>query len=1029
MSTRYAISTSMSLLVLCSLLCLVVVPARAQDAPTAAAQALDRARTLRTLSLLRNASGPDDHTAGASGAITGRLDGLDADALASAAVLAWTADSLQGGIGMGVLMPDGSYRIDGLAPGDYYVMAMARDYVPVYYDAVTDLARATTVAVADGATVTGIDFTLERIAPGTGRITGTVRSDASRQPIAGAVVYTFSPENPFFYARTQTAADGTYVLSGLKTGRYVVEVWAEGFLPEYFDDAASFEQASRVNVSEPGETAGIDFGLAEGATISGYVRTDDGKPIAGAYLMATTSARGDTAAWRGPGGSSTGWAVSGPDGAYRIGGLAAGTYFVMAQASTQWTYATEWYDGAAAFEGATPIDVAAGESVTGIDFSLALPVATGAIEGRVTDGEGRPVAHAFVTAQDAFPPSRDSVRSVVWASTLTGPDGSYRIEGLPAGRFLVSAAVQSGWEYVQRWYPDARTMEEATPVAVAEDERVAGIDLSLPRRAGDAAIAGVVRDASGRALPWAFVDVTLVEGSSGADRAAFWAYAQADSVGAYRIDRLPEGDYLVHASHYEADRFGQAWFDGAASPDAAVPVAVAAGEVREGIDFMLTMRPIYGIVNGTVTDAATGAPIARAYVELSPVGRDYAIDAPFRYVAPHAVTDAAGRFELTHLPQGTYVLTVYANGAFGRYVDPDTDALVTPFEVVGGETTTRNVALRQRYDGDGVISGTVTMQTDGPDSLWVDPVWPRAGASSAGLVDARTWGPDVAVVVALPAGEGMSDVRHVAVTEPGGSYVLNGLASGPYLVRSFASGYIGAYHDGVYSPDEATVVYVDGRQPTAGIDFTLVPAYYYAYDESGVSPLSVYGRVTEPAGKPVAEALVYLLDEAERPVANAQAGADGSFQLSGVLPGRYRVYASKPGYAASYNGAARAFAEAEPITLAGGYVEVNLVLEPATATGVEDDPAVPHALVLQPNYPNPFNPSTHIAFTVPGAGQATLRVYDVLGREVAMLFDGPAEPGRRYEVTFQADGLATGVYLYALDFGGRRVAQTMMLAK
>lgn len=500
-------------------------------------------------------------------------------------------------------------------------------------------------------------------------------------------------------------------------------------------------------------------------------------------------------------------------------------------------------------------------------------------------------------------------------------------------------------------------------------------------------------------------------------------------MGAYRIDRLPEGDYLVHASHYEADRFGQAWFDGAASPDAAVPVAVAAGEVREGIDFMLTMRPIYGIVNGTVTDAATGAPIARAYVELSPVGRDYAIDAPFRYVAPHAVTDAAGRFELTHLPQGTYVLTVYANGAFGRYVDPDTDALVTPFEVVGGETTTRNVALRQRYDGDGVISGTVTMQTDGPDSLWVDPVWPRAGASSAGLVDARTWGPDVAVVVALPAGEGMSDVRHVAVTEPGGSYVLNGLASGPYLVRSFASGYIGAYHDGVYSPDEATVVYVDGRQPTAGIDFTLVPAYYYAYDESGVSPLSVYGRVTEPAGKPVAEALVYLLDEAERPVANAQAGADGSFQLSGVLPGRYRVYASKPGYAASYNGAARAFAEAEPITLAGGYVEVNLVLEPATATGVEDDPAVPHALVLQPNYPNPFNPSTHIAFTVPGAGQATLRVYDVLGREVAMLFDGPAEPGRRYEVTFQADGLATGVYLYALDFGGRRVAQTMMLAK
>jgi len=60
------------------------------------------------------------------------------------------------------------------------------------------------------------------------------------------------------------------------------------------------------------------------------------------------------------------------------------------------------------------------------------------------------------------------------------------------------------------------------------------------------------------------------------------------------------------------------------------------------------------------------------------------------------------------------------------------------------------------------------------------------------------------------------------------------------------------------------------------------------------------------------------------------------------------------------------------------------------------------------NYPNPFNPETEIAFAVESTGKATLRVYNLLGQEVATLFDGLADPGRYYRVRFGGVGLPSG---------------------
>jgi hypothetical protein len=86
-------------------------------------------------------------------------------------------------------------------------------------------------------------------------------------------------------------------------------------------------------------------------------------------------------------------------------------------------------------------------------------------------------------------------------------------------------------------------------------------------------------------------------------------------------------------------------------------------------------------------------------------------------------------------------------------------------------------------------------------------------------------------------------------------------------------------------------------------------------------------------------------------------------------------------------------------------------------TDVEEYHAsLPEGYSLEQNYPNPFNPSTRIEFSIPRAEYVTLKVYDVLGREVAVLANSALTPGN-YKVIFNRNDLASGVYFYRIQAG------------
>jgi hypothetical protein len=81
---------------------------------------------------------------------------------------------------------------------------------------------------------------------------------------------------------------------------------------------------------------------------------------------------------------------------------------------------------------------------------------------------------------------------------------------------------------------------------------------------------------------------------------------------------------------------------------------------------------------------------------------------------------------------------------------------------------------------------------------------------------------------------------------------------------------------------------------------------------------------------------------------------------------------------------------------------------------IEDQ--IPLDYRLEQNYPNPFNPSTTIRFSIPERKNVRLSVYDLLGREVAVLINEEMDTGW-YSIVYQAEGLASGIYIYRIQTG------------
>lgn len=102
----------------------------------------------------------------------------------------------------------------------------------------------------------------------------------------------------------------------------------------------------------------------------------------------------------------------------------------------------------------------------------------------------------------------------------------------------------------------------------------------------------------------------------------------------------------------------------------------------------------------------------------------------------------------------------------------------------------------------------------------------------------------------------------------------------------------------------------------------------------------------------------------------------------------------------------------------------------AVVVSVDDeiDNSVPNDFTVSQNYPNPFNPTTTISYSLPHAEKVSIRIYDVLGREVALLTNEVKSAGQ-HQIEFNASKFASGIYFYSIQFESKIITKKMMLIK
>lgn len=97
-------------------------------------------------------------------------------------------------------------------------------------------------------------------------------------------------------------------------------------------------------------------------------------------------------------------------------------------------------------------------------------------------------------------------------------------------------------------------------------------------------------------------------------------------------------------------------------------------------------------------------------------------------------------------------------------------------------------------------------------------------------------------------------------------------------------------------------------------------------------------------------------------------------------------------------------------------------------TGIDDQLLLPNNYTLEQNYPNPFNPTTRIRFNITVAGNTSIKVYNLLGQEVAVLLDEFMNPGI-YDIEFNSAGLSSGIYFYRLKVNDFSASKKMILLR
>jgi hypothetical protein len=682
-------------------------------------------------------------------------------------------------------------------------------------------------------------------------------------------------------------------------------------------------------------------------------------------------------------------------------------------------YRPEYWQDKATEETADAVNLPAGGTTGNIDMQLA--VGGGTISGRVTrDVGGTGIAGLIVTAF-----GNDTG---IFSFDRTDQDGFYRITGIPADGFVVTAGLAFGdpeSPFVGEYYNNSYGIGPATIVMVNDGADTGNIDFSL---GNGATISGRVTAQNGGAgLPNALV--SLYEPTLG-----LGAVDLTDAQGNYTARRLAPGSWKVGVN--SGDNHVPEFWNDKPTFDMADLIPVTAGSTTNNIDLALADG---GRIRGTITNQTTTAPLEDILVLAERTSDG---------LTAVAISDETGSYEVDALPAGTY--TVYVP-ELGEYWDNQ-----------GSEETANPVVVALGQIVENIDFSGIPLAA-GCSSAPEDVGTVRGTVLDAGLDPIA----DAEVSLAVDVLGTRFTVDQVD-TDANGDYEFACVTPGTYYVQ-VAVPYTQWLAEWYNDADEAGAdpVTVTANQLTDNIDFTLA---------AGVS---ISGRITAPGGAAIAGVEVSAKNRDTDNTSSEITDANGEYVINvgpdGGLPGgAYTVWAQGhstadaslvPVVLASFTaarvdgGVSLAWTTGHENNHAGFHVErsaapngpavrltARLLTDGPEYRFVDDAPlagdawywlvavdrdgrserlgplavgaGVPTVSRLLGPAVNPSRNAAAIRYEMAREGRLTLQVFDAAGRWVRTLVDGvrPAGPGQVTWDGATADGASAAAGLYFLKF-------------
>lgn len=659
----------------------------------------------------------------------------------------------------------GRYKIALPEPGVYIVRAdatTAYGFVDQYYDGVFLRTEAKPIEVAEGAVLTGIDFTLFTGAS----IEGTIRESASGRSLADIDIDLFNEDGVFLDScPASTREDGTYTIGALPPGHYYLRADPSAaknqfFLPTYYGNSPDLQGATVVRVGER-IVSGIDIALPGAGSIAGRISDAlAGKALADIDLDLFDSLGARTSAS----------ASTNANGEYEIGPVAAGRYLLRADPMLSQGYPVTYFPSAMRDTEAVAISVTEGARTGHIDFFLQ---EGGAVAGRIIDAATRqPLSGIDLDVYDA-----QNNRAAVDAAT--DENGRYAVGILLPGAYSLRADPAMEQHYPRTYYPNAYRSEEAVAVLVEAGHMKDHIDFALPL---SGTISGTV---SATDLPAPITGVHVHCYDLAGNRMDVNAKSGTD--GRFRIGALAPGAYRLGAFPATGQDYGFQYYDGEIVLSAADPIVVGPAVDTSGVNFSLSVA---GWIEGWV-HSATGEALTSIDLDLfEAISGDK--------LPPNAKSGPDGRYRFEGLPPGAYKIRCDPSKALGladlyfnaRPARADAETVAV---VAGAGVSNVNFIL----EAESSISGRVTFGGEGIGGLDMD------------VFDADSF----------------SKLDQTASTGTAGNYSINSLPAGRYLLRADPSAgrpYRRTYFGGVPLMSQASPIAVGVGAHPADMDIALL---------------------------------------------------------------------------------------------------------------------------------------------------------------------------------------------------------------